>query len=51
MLVYPFLCFMKVDIHKHAYESDRRDLETLTVNNIKFLDSLCIKKIALVTKF
>lgn len=42
---------MKVDIHKHAYESDRRDLETLTVNNIKFLDSLWIKKIALVTKF
>lgn len=41
MLVYPFLFVMKVDIHKHANESDRRDLETLnTVNNIKFLDSL-----------
>lgn len=42
---------MKVDIHKHAYESDIRDLETLTVNNIKFLDSLWIKKLLLWQNF
>lgn len=47
MLVYLFLCFMKVDIYKYVNESDRRDLEIFIVNNIKCLDSLCIKKLFL----
>lgn len=38
---------MKVDIYKYVNESDRRDLEIFIVNNIKFLDSLWIKKLFL----